>query len=154
VSIAYQIMYRIGFKPWDNDRVPPELAALVEGRDALAPGRALDVGCGTGTQAVFLARAGWRGTGIDAVEQPLGQARRRAACARGVTVLAAPGARLLMMAFARNRKLVGPTGADERRLVAQFAPEWELVSAQPDGSAGPPGPMRDVPRTWYQFMRR
>ena len=72
-------MYRVGFTPWDNDEVPAELAAVVDGDDALPPGRALDIGCGTGTQAVHLARAGWKVTGIDAVEKPLVKARRRAA---------------------------------------------------------------------------
>ena len=31
---------------------------------------ALDIGCGTGTQAVYLARLGWRVTAIDAVDRP------------------------------------------------------------------------------------
>ena len=81
MSLIYQVMYRVGFTPWDNDEIPAELAALVDGDDALPPGRALDIGCGTGTQAVHLARAGWTVTGIDAVEKPLVKARRRAASA-------------------------------------------------------------------------
>ena len=31
----------------------------------MAPGRALDVGCGEGADAVWLARAGWEATGLD-----------------------------------------------------------------------------------------
>jgi 2-polyprenyl-3-methyl-5-hydroxy-6-metoxy-1,4-benzoquinol methylase len=100
VSLAYQIMYRVGFKPWDNERVPAELAALVDGPGALAPGRALDIGCGTGRQAVYLARAGWHVTGIDAVVHPLRQARRRAA-ASGVEV-----------DWIRARLLPQPAGSD------------------------------------------
>jgi SAM-dependent methyltransferase len=198
VSLIYQVMYRVGFTPWDNDEVPAELVALVEGADALPAGRALDIGCGTGTQAVYLARAGWSVTGIDVVEKPLGRARRRAAAAgvavdwiradvtrvpelglapgftlfhdrgcyhgmpdaartayaRGVTALAAPGAALLVMAFARTRKLAAPSGTDESDIAARFAPEWELLWARRDSGAAPHGPMRDVPRFWYRFARR
>lgn len=78
MSFHYRVLYRIGFTPWDQDHVAAELSALVEGPTALAPGRALDVGCGTGTQAVYLAELGWQVTGVDAVERALVQARRRA----------------------------------------------------------------------------
>jgi SAM-dependent methyltransferase len=197
VSFIYQVMYRVGFTPWDNEQVPGELTDLVVGPDALPAGRALDIGCGTGTQAVYLAQAGWRVTGIDAVEKPLGKARRRAAAAgvaidwirgdvtrlpetglepgftlfhdrgcyhglpdaartayaRGVSAVAAQGATLLVMAFGRNRKLAGPTGTDQTEIVERFAPEWELVWARPDTGGAPPGPLRDVPRSWYRFVR-
>jgi SAM-dependent methyltransferase len=85
VSFRYRVLYRVGFTPWDQDHVPAELSGLVEGPTALAPGRALDVGCGTGTQAVYLAEHGWQVTGVDAVERALAQARRRAGD-RGVEV--------------------------------------------------------------------
>jgi SAM-dependent methyltransferase len=65
--------------------VPPELTGLIEGPGALPAGRALDVGCGTGTQAVYLAREGWQVTAIDAVPRPLSRARARAEAA-GVKV--------------------------------------------------------------------
>lgn len=44
---------------------PPELVALVEGPGAPAPGRALELGCGTGTNAVYPARHGWRVAVVD-----------------------------------------------------------------------------------------
>src|SRR5687768_14452181 len=43
----------------------------------LAPGRALDVGCGEGADALWLARRGWQVTGVDISETAL----RRAAAA-------------------------------------------------------------------------
>jgi SAM-dependent methyltransferase len=71
-------MYLIGFTPWDTGAVPTELTELVEGQDALRAGRALDIGCGTGTQAIYLARHGWEVAGIEAIERALRKARSRA----------------------------------------------------------------------------
>src|SRR5947199_10029849 len=79
LSLAYRIMYGIGFTPWDNRRVPEELKQLVDGPGALVPARALDMGCRSGTQSVYLAGRGWQGTGIAAVHDPLGRCRSRCA---------------------------------------------------------------------------
>ena len=81
----YQISYILGFKPWDRGVIPRELVALVEGPDALAPGKAIDIGCGTGTQAIYLARHGWRVTAVDIVDRALQTAQRKAHAA-GVSV--------------------------------------------------------------------
>lgn len=48
----------------------------------LAPGRALDVGCGEGADAVWLARGGWDVTGLDVSEVALDRARAAAARAK------------------------------------------------------------------------
>lgn len=40
--------------------------SLVSLASSLTPGRALDLGCGTGRNALWLARAGWHVTGVDA----------------------------------------------------------------------------------------
>jgi 2-polyprenyl-3-methyl-5-hydroxy-6-metoxy-1,4-benzoquinol methylase len=58
------------------------LVAEVEG---LAPGRALDVACGSGRNAVWLAARGWQVTGVDFSGVALEQARGLAA-ERGVDV--------------------------------------------------------------------
>jgi SAM-dependent methyltransferase len=84
MSLVYRVLYRVGFTPWDTGEVPVELTAVVEG-GGLPPGRALDIGCGTGTQAVYMATHGWRVTGVELLEQPLHRARDRAAAA-GVEV--------------------------------------------------------------------
>jgi SAM-dependent methyltransferase len=44
-----------------------------------SPGRALDLGCGTGRNAVWLAEHGWQVTGVDFSPEALRQARERAA---------------------------------------------------------------------------
>ncbi|HET9092314.1 MAG TPA: class I SAM-dependent methyltransferase [Acidimicrobiales bacterium] len=51
----------------------------------LAPGRALDVACGEGRNAIWLATAGWTATGVDFSAVALDKARRLAA-SRGVEV--------------------------------------------------------------------
>ncbi|MCA1672282.1 MAG: class I SAM-dependent methyltransferase [Actinobacteria bacterium] len=46
--------------------------------EAMAPGRALDLGCGEGRNAVWLARQGWAVTGVDFSDVGLDKARRLA----------------------------------------------------------------------------
>jgi SAM-dependent methyltransferase len=53
--------------------------------DALEPGRALDLGCGEGRNAVWLAERGWHVIGVDFSEVALSKAARLAAD-RGVAV--------------------------------------------------------------------
>ena len=43
------------------------------------PGRALDLGCGSGAHTVALAERGWKTTGVDLVPKALNRARRRIA---------------------------------------------------------------------------
>ncbi|WKN49425.1 class I SAM-dependent methyltransferase [Nocardioides sp. Arc9.136] len=58
---------------------------LVEQVADLAPGRAVDVGCGEGADAVWLAQQGWQVTGVDVSPVALQKAAAHAAAA-GVTV--------------------------------------------------------------------
>lgn len=73
-------MYRIG-APWDGPP-RPELVALVERGvltpARLAPGRAVDLGCGTGANTLYLAQHGFDSTGIDFSAIALRTARKRA----------------------------------------------------------------------------
>jgi SAM-dependent methyltransferase len=61
--------------PWDTGVTPPELERFVASHQ---PGRALDLGCGTGTNVVYLARHGWDAVGVDFVGRAVAKARRRA----------------------------------------------------------------------------
>ncbi|WP_420642976.1 class I SAM-dependent methyltransferase [Candidatus Leptofilum sp.] len=72
--------YTSGEVPWDDVLPPPEVQELVS---TLPPGRALDLGCGYGRTAIYLAQHGWQVEGIDFVPQAIEEANRRAA-AQGV----------------------------------------------------------------------
>jgi SAM-dependent methyltransferase len=78
MSVLYQLLYLLRVRPWERDGIAPQLRELVEGPEALPPGRALDLGCGTGAPSVYLALHGWEVTGIDVVARALAQARARA----------------------------------------------------------------------------
>lgn len=85
VRLALAEWYRAGTPPWDNGTTPPELVEAVTGDAAPAPGRALELGCGTGTNAVYLARHGWDVVGVDLIDDAVRQARAKADAA-GVRV--------------------------------------------------------------------
>lgn len=76
-KLPFRIMYAIGWTPWDTGVTPPELVDVVEGEHRLEPARAIDLGCGTGTNAVYLARHGWDVTAIDFTPRAVKKARRR-----------------------------------------------------------------------------
>lgn len=80
--LLFEVFYRIGYTPWEGHTVPAALTRLVEGADRLSPGRALDVGCGTGDSSIYLARHGWEVTGLDFATAALGRARHKAAAAK------------------------------------------------------------------------
>ncbi len=61
--------------PWDTQVTPPEVMAFLK---AASPGRALDLGCGTGTNAITLSTYGWQVTGIDFSAKAVAAARRKA----------------------------------------------------------------------------
>ena len=75
MSLAYRTLYSLGITPWDHQQVPAELMEQVA---PLPRGRALDVGCGTGTQSIYLAQQGFDVVGVDVVEKPIRSATRRA----------------------------------------------------------------------------
>jgi SAM-dependent methyltransferase len=75
----YKLMYRFGIAPWEWRDIAGTWQPILEGQTALEPGRALDVGCGTGRDAVYLTKHGWQVTGVDFAEDALAKARHRAA---------------------------------------------------------------------------
>jgi ubiquinone/menaquinone biosynthesis C-methylase UbiE len=60
--------------PWDTGISPPELLEFIKNHK---PGRAIDVGCGTGTNVITLAKAGWKVTGVDFAPRAIQLARQK-----------------------------------------------------------------------------
>lgn len=77
MSWSFRFSYLLGKPPWDTQVTPPEVRTLIEG-GKLAAGRALDLGCGTGTNCIYLARHGWETVGVDFVPVAIRRARRKA----------------------------------------------------------------------------
>lgn len=75
--LTFTLAYLRQRAPWDTGVTPPELIAVVEGEQALPPGRALDLGCGTGTNSLYLARHGWRVSGVDFAAPAIARARNK-----------------------------------------------------------------------------
>lgn len=69
--------YVTGDTPWDSGIRSRELARVVK-EENIAPSRAVEFGCGTGTNAIFLAQQGFDVTAFDLSPRALEQAIRRA----------------------------------------------------------------------------
>jgi SAM-dependent methyltransferase len=195
--IPYRLMYALGFAPWERRNVPELWRPLFEGPDAMEPGRALDIGCGSGRDAVHLAGNGWQVTAIEFVDKALERARQRAAeegvevkwvsgdvgelgrlglepgysllydfgciqglsdaarrgAAAGLTELAAPGARLLFLAFKAGRRVMLPRGMDREQLVALLGDGWDLENAESAVTEEMPPPVRRAEPTLYRLTR-
>ena len=74
--LMFQWRYFRGQTPWDTNITPPEVMDFIHSNPA---GKALDLGCGTGTNAITLARHGWKVTGVDFAEKAIQMARKKAA---------------------------------------------------------------------------
>jgi SAM-dependent methyltransferase len=70
----FQYWY-FGQPPWDTGVSPPELLDFIQTHK---PGRAIDIGCGTGTNVITLAKAGWKVTGVDFAPRAIKLARQKA----------------------------------------------------------------------------
>ena len=78
MQLFWEWLYFIRKTPWDTGITPPEIVAILENGRLRPPGRALDLGCGTGTNAIYLARRGFDVMAIDISRAAIAQARRKA----------------------------------------------------------------------------
>jgi 2-polyprenyl-3-methyl-5-hydroxy-6-metoxy-1,4-benzoquinol methylase len=69
--------YRTGDIPWDTGHPSSELVRVVA-EQKIAPCRALELGCGTGTNAIWLAQQGFDVTAVDLSSLAVERARRAA----------------------------------------------------------------------------
>lgn len=75
-SVDWNDRYVTGDLPWDTGE-PDEYLVDFVGSGEVAAGRALDVGCGTGTNALWLARQGFDVVGVDLASAAIDSARAR-----------------------------------------------------------------------------
>jgi SAM-dependent methyltransferase len=192
----FRLFYRLGFTPWEGHPLAQSLRNLVEGNDsepALPAGAALELGCGTGDAAIYLAKQGWQVTAVDFVPTALDKARTKAhvegvdvnfvhadvrhlrqagitgpvqlivdngclhnmndddrdAYVREVSAVAAPDARLLIVAFIPGGRF-GVRGIDRTEMERRFASGWTLVSTGGERELD----AEKTPTRYYLFQRR
>lgn len=156
--------------PWSHAEPTLFLAELCQQRPA---GRALDIGCGSGTDSVYLAQRGWSVTALDFVPKALEYTTQRAAQA-GVSVtpvvaditeweVPAPFDLVLDHGLLHNMDPVRYPAYRER-LIRAVAEHGDFVllhwhpsqPGQPNGEVGPRRRSRDEIKTFFapEFQER
>lgn len=130
-------------------------AQLVEEVSDLAPGKALDVGCGEGADAVWLAQRGWQVTATDISSVALDRAREHAAAVADVTFVQVdlveepPSPGTYDLVSAQFFQIIDPPRSRFMRSLGEaVAPRGHLliVGHHPDGTLAPSGRHRDPDR--------
>ena len=91
-------LFYLGKPRWDTGISPPELVQFLQTHP---PGRALDLGCGTGTNVVTMAQRGWQVTGVDFIPTAIQAASQK-------IVKAGVQATVLVGDVTRMEKIHGP----------------------------------------------
>lgn len=152
-QLLFKTFYRLGFVPWDGHPLPTSLRNLIEGETALTAGTALDIGCGTGDNSIYLAKHGWRVTGVDFVVKAVDKARAKASANKlDITFAQADATRLSSEGVGTNFDLIVDNGclhgmspedrdAYVREVASVAAPGARLLLVEfvTGGSFGVPG---------------
>ena len=77
---SWEQRYVEGDLPWDSGIPDLHLRRVLE-EHGVGPGKALDVGCGTGTNAIWLAQQGFEVTGLDLSPAAIARAEAKVATA-------------------------------------------------------------------------
>lgn len=77
---AWNARYAEGELPWDSGEPDAHLREVLEAYD-IPSGSALEIGCGTGTNAIWLAQQGFEVTGLDVAPNAVARAEEKAAAA-------------------------------------------------------------------------
>jgi cyclopropane fatty-acyl-phospholipid synthase-like methyltransferase len=70
----FEWLYLCGKPAWETGISPPELLEYLSHH---LPGKALDLGCGTGTNVITMAKAGWQVWGVDFSRRAIRIARKK-----------------------------------------------------------------------------
>jgi SAM-dependent methyltransferase len=76
LNVFYDLTYRYSTPAWDDGKIPSAVVDLA--KYAHKDSRALDLGCGTGTHAVYLAEQGLHVVGVDGAATAIQHAQARA----------------------------------------------------------------------------
>lgn len=77
MNLFRRLMFEVWYwrnPPWDTGISPPELLEFLQTHP---PGRALDIGCGTGTNLRTFVQHGWQAAGVDFSYSAILKARRK-----------------------------------------------------------------------------
>jgi cyclopropane fatty-acyl-phospholipid synthase-like methyltransferase len=118
----FEASYRAGTPPWDIGRPQPEVVALAAEGEIV--GEILDLGCGTGENALHLAALGRRVLGVDVSPTAIARAREKAAT-RGLPAAFVVGDALDLARLRRRFETAVDCG-----LFHTFAPEQRRLYAQ------------------------
>lgn len=75
-NLFFDLWYRFGKPPWIIDQAQSDLIAAAEKGEVRGP-TVLDVGCGTGDNAIYLAGRGFEVTGVDVSAKAIGIAKQK-----------------------------------------------------------------------------
>ncbi|MBI5068425.1 MAG: class I SAM-dependent methyltransferase [Deltaproteobacteria bacterium] len=150
---SWEDRYRVGDTPWDVGAPDKHLTGFVEARGT-GKGRVLEVGCGTGTNALWLAGRGYQVTAVDlsqlAVEKARAKAPSGATCtfARLDFLAEEPPGGPFDLVFDRGCFHVFDEPADRRRFAERVASllapggHWLSLIGSTDGPERDSGPPR------------